>query len=137
MGSLIHTGAGIHVTHSLRFTPGVALADLLAASMTAKPFHVFMIRHWWGSKLGSIMLPLTVWDQADTLLTESCWLGFWKLNSLMFTYILNTLTIWKNAQKNYYLLKHLSLAQYYFRYFFRYMCYIRVQTIKCHIVLKS
>ena len=27
-------------------------------------FHIPVSRHWWGSKLGSIMLPLTVWDHA-------------------------------------------------------------------------
>ena len=32
-------------------------------------FHI-PARHWWDSKLGAIMLLLTVWDQADALPTE-------------------------------------------------------------------
>ena len=42
---------------------------------SADLFHIPVIRHWWGSKLGSIMLLLTVWDQTDALPTELCWLG--------------------------------------------------------------
>ena len=35
-----------------------------------QPSHLFHIpaRHWWDSKLGAIMLPLTVWDQAGQML---------------------------------------------------------------------
>ena len=33
------------------------------------------VRHWWDSKPGAIMLPLTVWDQADALPTELSRLG--------------------------------------------------------------
>ena len=37
-----------------------------------QPGHLFHVpaRHWWDSKVGAIMPPLTVWDQADTLPTE-------------------------------------------------------------------
>ena len=37
-----------------------------------QPSHLFHIpaRHWWDSKPGAIMPPLTVWDQADALPTE-------------------------------------------------------------------
>ena len=39
--------------------------------------HLFHIpaRHWWDSKPGAIMPPLTVWDQADALPTELSRLG--------------------------------------------------------------
>ena len=37
-------------------------------------FHI-PARHWWDSKLGAIMPPLTVWDQADALPTELSRLG--------------------------------------------------------------
>ena len=37
VGCLIQACGGIHVTCSLRFTPGVIPTDLLAASMAAKP----------------------------------------------------------------------------------------------------
>ena len=42
-----------------------------------QPSHLFHIpaRHWWDSKLGAIMPPLTVWDQADALPTELSRLG--------------------------------------------------------------
>ena len=42
-----------------------------------QPSHLFHIpaRHWWDLKLGAIMPPLTVWDQADTLPTELSRLG--------------------------------------------------------------
>ena len=38
-----------------------------------QPSHLFHIpaRHWWESKPGAIMTPLTVWDQADAL-TSQC-----------------------------------------------------------------
>ena len=38
-------------------------------------FYVPASRHWWGSKLGLIILPLTVWDQADAVPTDLCCLG--------------------------------------------------------------
>ena len=42
-----------------------------------QPSCLFQIptRHWWDLKPGAIMLPLTVWDQADALLTELSQLG--------------------------------------------------------------
>ena len=42
-----------------------------------QPSRLFHIpaRHWWDLKAGAIMLPLTVWDQADALLTELSRLG--------------------------------------------------------------
>ena len=55
MGNLIHTWWRHTCYIFPEITSGVTLADLLAASMAAKPSHVPMIRHWWGSKLGSIM----------------------------------------------------------------------------------
>ena len=54
VGSLIH--ALQSHTYSLNFTFGVTPADLLASSMAAEPFSfMYLGRHWWGLKPGSIM----------------------------------------------------------------------------------
>ena len=50
-------------------------------------FHI-PVRHWWDSKPGAIMLPLTVWDQADALPTELSWLSWFKGNLLDYFTIL-------------------------------------------------
>ena len=54
-------------------TSGVTFADLLVASMAAKLFSsIHASKHWWCSKPGSTVPPLTVWD---ALPTELCWLA--------------------------------------------------------------
>ena len=63
------------IKHSLRFTSGVTPADLLAASMAVEPSLQHTCKALVDSKLGAIMPPLTVWDQADALPTELSRLG--------------------------------------------------------------
>ena len=63
------------VTHSLIFTSGVTPADLLVANMAAK---IFSSTYLWAGIGGAENWDLsschwvTVWDQADALLTELC-----------------------------------------------------------------
>ena len=68
---LVALGIDVCVTQYLRFTPGATPADLLVDSMTAEPF--FPTYLWadigGDSKPWPIVLPLTVWYQADTLLS--------------------------------------------------------------------
>ena len=67
------------VTHSLRFTSGATPADLLATSMADRPFSSTCLWAGIGGDQNWDLLCLcclTVWDQADTLLTELCRLGF-------------------------------------------------------------
>ena len=46
-------------------------------------FHIPGSRHWWGSKLESIMPPLTtVWDQVNALPTELCLLDYYSVTFL-------------------------------------------------------
>ena len=73
--ALFELCGGIHVTCSLRFP----LVQHLATSwrpawQLSHLFHIPM-RHWWDSKPGAIMLPLTVWDHVDALPTELSGLG--------------------------------------------------------------
>ena len=57
--------AEAYMLHIPQVSPLVAPDDLLATSMTAKPI-IRASMHWWGSKLGSIVL------QTNALLTELC-----------------------------------------------------------------
>ena len=56
-----------------------------------QPSRLFYItaRHWWDSKPGAIMPPITVWDQADALATEISRLG----ETLLLNYMLPWLCI--------------------------------------------
>ena len=66
----------VHVTHSLRFTSGMTPADLLTASMAAMLFSsMYLQAGISGAWNEGLSCHHSVWDQADTLLTELCQLG--------------------------------------------------------------
>ena len=56
-------------------------------------FHI-PARHWWDSKLGGIMLLLTVWDQADALPTELSQLGYLYIYTLLVSIIKKKILIY-------------------------------------------
>ena len=69
-------GKGIFVTHSPQLTPGVIPANLLMASKAAKPFSsIYLTRHWWGIKVGSIVSLLPHSVRPGSLRTELRRLG--------------------------------------------------------------
>ena len=55
VGSLIFTCRGVHDVCSLRFTSGATSADLAAWQPTIL-IHILANKHWWGSRLESIVL---------------------------------------------------------------------------------
>ena len=62
----------------MRFTSVAIPADLLVANILAKAFSSRYQKagtNWWHSKLGPIVLSLTMWDQLYALSTELCRLG--------------------------------------------------------------
>ena len=63
--ALFTLSGGIHVVHSPRFTLWCNTCWPLGIL-----FYIPVNRHWWISKLGSIMPLLTVWDQADRHSTD-------------------------------------------------------------------
>ena len=62
----------------MKFTSGVTPADLLVASMAAEPFSSMYLWTGIGGAQNQVLLCccwLTVWDQAEALPTELCWLS--------------------------------------------------------------
>ena len=70
--ALIKLSAGIRVTLHIPWDSPLVQHLLTSWQPAWQPSHLFHIpaRYWWDSKPGAIMSPLTVWDQADALLTE-------------------------------------------------------------------
>ena len=67
-------GGGICITCSLRFTSGITPLDGQHGSQEIL-FHIPVSRYWMDLKLGSIMPPLTVWDQAGQTLYQLSYVG--------------------------------------------------------------
>ena len=84
--ALFVLGGGIHVTFSLRFTFGVIPADVLAASIAAKPSLPYTFQALVGLKTGSYHATThsVRSGRPDTLPTELSWLS-WVVPSLCFT----------------------------------------------------
>ena len=67
--ALFALGTGVHGTYSLRFLSGATPADLLAASMVAKPISsTYLRRHWWDLN----GRPLTPWVNAQPTELSRC-----------------------------------------------------------------
>ena len=71
--ALFELSRGIHVTLHIPWDSPLVW-HLPTAWQLSHLFHI-TVRHWWDLKVGAIMPLLTVWDQADTVLTELFWLS--------------------------------------------------------------
>ena len=85
--ALFKLGRGVHITRYLRFTSGVTPANLLAASMAAKPSLLHTCKALVGLKTGSYHAAAhsVRSGRPDALPTELSRLGFPSCNVMFFT----------------------------------------------------